>query len=80
MDPKKKKKALSRHKKTDSFQITAKLQRRRVCGSEGRVSFASLIIFIRGMDRWTGEGFIAHFTHTHKEQGCKRLNTFFSVS
>lgn len=45
---------LSRHKKADIFQITAKSQRRRVCGSarrEGVLCFnTSLVIIVRGMN------------------------------
>lgn len=62
-------KELSRHKKADSFQITAKLQRRRVCGSEkkeGVLCFsASLVIIVRGMNCYLGR--IYHVFHSHKE-------------
>lgn len=66
-----KKKELSRHKKADSFQITAKFQRWRVC-REGMVSFASMHLWLSLSWGWiAGLGRIYHTFHTHKEQCCK---------
>lgn len=73
---KKKPKELSRQKKADSFQITAKLQRRRVSGErkEGVLCFnVSLIIIVRGMNCWTGKD-LSHISHPQRTM-LKRQNT-----
>lgn len=72
-------KALSRHKKADIFQITAKSQRSRVCGRkrrEGVLCFsASLVIIVRGMNcrLWR----IYHTSHSHRRAMLQRQNIHY---
>ena len=72
-------KELSRHKKADSFQITAKLQRRRVCGSERREGVlcfnASLIIIVRRMDCWTAKD-LSHISHPQRTMLQRQNNHY----
>lgn len=72
-------KELSRHEKADSFQITAKLQRRRVCGSERREGVlcfnASLIIIVRGMDCWTAKD-LSHISHPQRTMLQRQNNHY----
>lgn len=75
-------KELSRHNKADSFQITAKLQRRMVCGSERREGVlcfnASLIIIVRGMDCWTGKD-LSHISHPQRTMLQRQKRSFYTL-
>lgn len=68
-------KELSRHKKADSFQITAKLQRRK-----GGCPLLQCIFDYHcqrdGLRDW--EGFIAHFTPT-ENNAAKTKHSFFTL-